>query len=42
MAASSTNQGGWYTFICNGTQFILPVRYQNPDRVGEGAFGAVM
>ena len=42
MATGNTNQVEWYTAECNGRQFILPVRYQDPVAIGSGTFGAVM
>jgi hypothetical protein len=42
MTDSSTNQDEWYTFDCNGHQFTLPIRYQDPALIGQGAFGVVM
>jgi hypothetical protein len=42
MAASSTDQSGWYTVDCGKAQYTLPVRYQDPVPVGQGAFGVVM
>jgi hypothetical protein len=42
MAASNTNQDSWHTVNCGGHEFTLPIRYQNPIRIGQGAFGAVM
>jgi hypothetical protein len=42
MADSSTNQGDWHTFECEGHQFSVPKRYEDPVRIGQGAFGIVM
>ncbi len=42
MATNNPNQAGWYTIICGGHEFILPVRYQNPIPIGQGTYGAVM
>jgi hypothetical protein len=42
MADSSKKQDKWYTFDCGGHQFTVPIRYQDPVSIGQGAFGAVM
>jgi hypothetical protein len=42
MTTNNTNQDEWHTFVCNGYQFTVPIRYQDPVLVGQGAFGAVM
>jgi hypothetical protein len=42
MAINTTNQVEWHTFTCDGFQFTVPIRYQDPALVGQGAFGAVM
>jgi hypothetical protein len=42
MAVVTTNEGEWYTIVCDGYQYTLPVRYQDPVAIGHGAFGSVM
>jgi len=42
MATNKTNQDEWHTFDCGGHQFTVPVRYQDPLLIGQGAFGVVM
>ncbi|UJR33747.1 hypothetical protein I4U23_021174 [Adineta vaga] len=40
--AANTNQTGLYTFILDNHSFTLPTRYQNPEPLGQGAFGLVI
>jgi hypothetical protein len=42
MAANTTNQIQWHTVYCGAYQYTLPIRYQDPIPIGQGAFGAVM
>ena len=42
MVDNNANRDGWHTFEFDGHQFTIPTRYQEPERVGQGAFGAVM
>jgi hypothetical protein len=42
MAANNIDQDGWHTFECGGHEFTVPIRYEDPVRIGQGAFGAVM
>ncbi len=42
MATNTTNQDEWHTFDCNGQQFTVPIRYQDPVFIGQGAFGFVV
>ena len=42
MAANTTNESGWHTINGTGYQYRLPVRYENPSLIGQGAFGVVM
>jgi len=42
MATVTTNQSEWYTTVCNGHNYTLPVRYQDPVSIGLGAFVSVM
>lgn len=42
MATANINQGEWYTTTCGAYQHTLPIRYQDPQAIGHGTFGAVM
>ena len=44
MADNTTNHDAWYTVTCGNKYlpYTLPVRYQDPVAIGQGAFGAVM
>jgi hypothetical protein len=42
MATGGGDQDQWYTAPCKEISYTLPVRYQELDHVGSGAFGAVM
>ncbi|CAF0955295.1 unnamed protein product [Adineta ricciae] len=42
MAAVNPVQTQWHTFQYDHQEFKIPVRYQNPTKIGQGAFGAVI
>ena len=42
MAANTTGQNERYTVDCGRVQYTLPVRYQDPISIGQGAYGSVM
>ncbi|CAF0756218.1 unnamed protein product [Adineta steineri] len=39
---ANTDQTQWHTVTCNGFNFTLPIRYENPVHIGQGAFGSVI
>ncbi|CAF3707778.1 unnamed protein product [Adineta steineri] len=39
---ANTDQTQWHTVTCNGFNFTLPIRYKDPDHIGQGAFGSVI
>ena len=42
MATNNANPVQWHTIHAGAYDFRVPVRYQNPTLIGQGAFGVVM
>ncbi|CAF0747898.1 unnamed protein product [Adineta ricciae] len=42
MAAANSDQTQWHIFTCDEQEFRVPIRYQDPKKIGHGAFGAVV